>query len=488
VSRHLAVLLYGRHVADLEQTGGGQHHLHYRTDPGDTPLSIAMPLAGRSFRHQIVDPFLEGLLPERPAARDAMARQFGVSARNPFALLANMGLDCAGAVQFCAPDDVPDVLNHVGELTPLSDTDIATRLSRLRADPGSNWLAPREHWSLAGAQAKFALRHEGTAWYEATGAEPTTHILKPGVDGFRLQALNEHISLQTARRVGLSAAASRFEHFENEPALVVERYDRRRDATGALLRIHQENLCQATSTRPGDKYESSGGPQAVTVVELLRRHSRLADRQRNIEAFVAALALNILMRAPDAHAKNFSILLLGSTVRTAPLYDVASGAPYDSTTASGLRESAMAVGGRRAFTDITMRRWRVFARDAGLDPDAVIGQVGDLARRIPDALADAFAAERHTVGPICAPDRSNRRRRSLRRGVTVRRFVGPHHASSEPARPTIIASHQSVGSGTSGVNESYESPFVTVVGTKSRPVMPATSIASFTAPRTRCTG
>lgn len=391
--QHLAVLLYGQHVADLEQTQGGQHLLAYRDDPGTTPISLTMPLGDGPFKQRVVDPFLEGLLPERESAREAMSRELGVSARNPYALLATMGLDCAGAVQFCTDDEVADVLARRGTLHELGDDDIEKRLTELRTNSSASWLAPRERWSLAGAQAKFALRREGDTWYEATGAEPTTHIIKPGIDGFRSQALNEHISLQTARRAGLSAARSSFERFGTEPALVIERYDRRRNRNGALVRLHQEDLCQATGTYPSDKYESGGGPRAVGIIDLLRASSTRADRQDNLDSFVDALAFNVLIQAPDAHAKNYSILLLDSIVRLAPLYDVASGAPYDSTSQTGLRTAAMAIGGRREFTQIDLNRWRRFAGEAGLDPDAVVARVLALAERIPDAMADAFAAE-----------------------------------------------------------------------------------------------
>jgi serine/threonine-protein kinase HipA len=390
--RHLAVLLYGRHVADLEQTRGGRHLLHYRDDAGTTPISLTMPLGGGPFTQRVVDPFLEGLLPEREAAREAMARDFGVSPRNPFALLACMGLDCAGAVQFCSPSDVGDLSDRHGTLVRLTEADIAARLAELRGNPGASWLAPRERWSLAGAQAKFALRREGASCHEATGSEPTTHIIKPGVDGFRHQALNEHISLQTARRSGVPAADSSFEYFGDEPALVVERYDRRRNSQGTLVRLHQEDLCQATGTLPRAKYESQGGPRAVQVVELLRRHSRRREREAAVMAFVDGLIFNVLVRAPDAHAKNYSILLVEDVVRLAPLYDLASGAPYDSTRQTGLRDSAMAVGGRREFGRIDRGRWVRFAAEARLDPDVVVGRVRHLAERIPDAMADAFAA------------------------------------------------------------------------------------------------
>lgn len=316
----LAVLLDGDQVATLEQTGGGQHELTYDNRAiARTPLSLSMPLGAGPFRHRIVDPYLEGLLPERESTRESMGRSFGVSSRNPFALLRHMGLDCAGAVQFCAADEVASVRDRDGELIALTDSEIGARLRALRTDGRVSWLAPRERWSLAGAQAKMALRLQDGVWHEATGAQPTSHILKPGVEGFRLQALNEHLCLETARRLGLPAARTAWREFDGERALVVERYDRRVGPDGRMVRVHQEDLCQATSTYPRRKYESDGGPRASSVIELLRTRSTRRYRADNITAFLDALAFNVLIQAPDAHAKNYSVLLHGDAVRLAPL-------------------------------------------------------------------------------------------------------------------------------------------------------------------------
>lgn len=398
--RTLAVVMYGRHVADLHQTPGGQHTLTYVDTTTTTPVSLSMPVASATYTHRRVDPFLEGLLPDREDTRVAMGRQLDVNGRNPFALLSRMGLDCAGAVQFCPPTDVADVLARTGGLDPVDEGWLGKRLRSLRANPGASWRAPRERWSLAGAQAKFAVRREADAWFEPDGSEPTTHIVKPGVDGFRHQALNEHVCLDTAARAGLRAARSEFTEFDGEPALVVERYDRRRNAVGELVRLHQEDACQALSVRPRDKYESDGGPRAVDIVAVLRRHSTPRDADRNVADFVGALVFNYLIEAPDAHAKNYSVLLVADRVRLAPVYDVASAAPYDATEQIGLRLAAMAVGGERRFDKIAGVHWERFATEARLDTDLVIGRVRDLAARVPDAMSDAFTA----VGRSSAAD------------------------------------------------------------------------------------
>ena len=390
--RTLAVILYGQHAANLEQTAGGQHALTYTDTSAATPVSLSMPVAPVTYTHARVEPFLEGLLPDREETRQAMGRELGVNGRNPFSLLSRMGLDCAGAVQFCPPADVPDVLARQGGLDPVDDQWIGDRLRVLRSDSGASWKSPRERWSLAGAQAKFAIRQEGGRWFEPTGAEPTTHIVKPGVAGLRHQALNEHVCLDTATRTGLRAAWSAFTEFDGEPALVVERYDRRRDGSGALVRLHQEDACQASSVSPRDKYESDGGPRAVDIVTLLRMHSRPRDAGRNVTDFVDALVFSYLIEAPDAHAKNYSILLVVERVRLAPIYDVASAAPYDSTEQTGLRQAAMAVGRERRFGRVGRANWERFATEAKLDPEEVVDRVRVLAAKVPDAMSDAFSA------------------------------------------------------------------------------------------------
>lgn len=391
-ARTLAVVLYGHHVADLIQDRGGAHSLTYTDRSGSTPVSLSMPIQQPHHRHKVVEPFLEGLLPDRDDTRDAMGREFGVSGRNPFALLAHIGLDCAGAVQFAEADALTDVLERRGALSAVDDQEIGARLRALRSGASASWVASRERWSLAGAQAKLALRRgDDGSWYEASGSEPTTHIIKPGVIEFEMQALNEHVCLGAAARLGLPAAESSYVEFDGQPAIVVTRYDRQFTASG-LLRVHQEDLCQASGVSPRDKYESSGGPSAVDVVNLLRRHGHPSEQARNVERFTTYLVYNYLIGAPDAHAKNFSVLLIGDSVRLAPLYDVASGLPYNSTTQTGLNSAAMAIDGKRKFGHVEARHWIAFAAQTRQDGDEVLDTVRRIATELPDAMSDALSA------------------------------------------------------------------------------------------------
>lgn len=109
--------------------------------------------------------------------------------------------------------------------------------------------------------------------------------------------------------------------FKDEIAIVIERYDRQH-AGNEIIRVHQEDVCQALGLTPTKKYQNEGGPSPANIVELLRAYS--TDRVADVDTFVAVIGFNWLIAGTDAHAKNFSLLLSAPHVRLAPLYDVAS--------------------------------------------------------------------------------------------------------------------------------------------------------------------
>jgi serine/threonine-protein kinase HipA len=166
---------------------------------------------------------------------------------------------------------------------------------------------------------------------------------------------------------------------------VVTRYDRSFEEE-TILRVHQEDICQALSFPPVRKYQNEGGPAAADVTALLRKSMRPAIAGDAVKRFADALIWNWLIGGTDAHAKNYSLLLAGRTVRLAPLYDIASALPYG-THERKLR-LAMKIGGSY---DVYPRRntWPAAARELGLDPGALLDRVRELCERAPDAFADA---------------------------------------------------------------------------------------------------
>lgn len=383
-ARALDTYLHGRLIGTFTQDPQVQftyHPDHLR--PDSTPLSLSMPLSNATYRQSVALPWLDGLLPDSQDVRDRWGASFGVPGKNQFALLTHMGLDAPGAVQL-VPTGTP--VAGEGHLQSLDDRQLGRRLRDLGAEP-DNWTATGERWSLGGAQSKFALRWKD-GWHEAIGDEPTTHIFKPGVAGFRGQALNEHLTMTAARNLGLPAAETRYELFDGEPAIIITRYDRA-DVAGHILRAHQEDVCMALSVARGKKYESDGGPGAARILDLLRGSENSLE---NIHRFLDALVFNYLIGASDGHAKNYSILLKGRAVSLAPLYDLASSLPYDTAPDSGLRKLAMAVGGEKQFGQVRDENWDRLARRARIDTDWLRSRVRRLAMDLPDALHTAIAA------------------------------------------------------------------------------------------------
>lgn len=391
MSDSLAVLLEGSLAGTLTRSPGGRLRFDYDDDfrkrRDATPLSLSMPKQVRTHADRIVTPWLWGLLPDNDAVLARWARQFHASASSPFSLLATaVGADCAGAVQFVAPDDAERLLQHEGDVTWLSEDEVGERLRELRAD-STAWLGKSftGQFSLAGAQAKTALLLQDGRWGIPSGATPTSHILKPAVAGLDDHDLNEHLCLDAARRAGLVVAPTRVRRFGEESAIVVDRYDRAQVGE-RLVRVHQEDLCQALGFPPSRKYQNEDGPTPIQVVELLRTAMPPRAADDAVWRFVDALAWNWLIAGTDAHSKNYSLLLSGNDVRMAPLYDIASALPYG-THERKLR-LAMTLGGN--YDVFTYRNpWPRAADEIGVDADRVTARVAELAARAPDAFADA---------------------------------------------------------------------------------------------------
>lgn len=398
MSNSLAVLLDDRVAGTLTRASGGRLHFEYdeeyRERRNAVPLSLSMPTQIRSHEDRIVTSWLWGLLPDNEAVLARWARHFHASASSPFSLLATpIGEDCAGAVRFVASEEAEGFLERPGDVTWLTEDEVAERLRELKAD-ATAWLGRSftGQFSLAGAQAKTALLFQDGRWGVPSGATPTSHILKPAVAGFDDHDLNEHLCLDAARRAGLIVARTRVGHFGDESAIVVDRYDRVQ--IGArIVRVHQEDLCQALAVPPGQKYQNEGGPGPIQVVELLRNAMPARAADDAVWRFIDALAWNWLIAGTDAHAKNYSLLLAGNDVRLAPLYDVASALPYG-THEKKLR-LAMKLGGH--YDVFTYRDpWPRAAEELGVDTDTVIDRVRALAARAPDSFADAAATSEVT--------------------------------------------------------------------------------------------
>lgn len=396
--RRVGVLRYGRDRLRFE------YDATWREDRASFPLSLSMPLTRREHDDAVVRPFLSGLLPDNNEVLRRWGQRFQVSARNPFRLLSHVGEECAGAVQFIPPESAGRWLAGKAPdgVAWLADDELVERISDLVNDHSrARRIGDVGQFSLAGAQAKIGLYRdsESKRWGIPEGTTPTTHILKPNVGAFHHYEENEHFCLQLARRLGLQTARSWTERIGDIPVIIVERFDRAA-VGGRIVRIHQEDTCQALGRMPEIKYQNQGGPSASEIFELIRDNS--ARPQEDVERFLDALIYHWLIGGTDAHAKNHGFLLAGGgQIRLAPLYDLSSCLPYPRDILPKKAKLAMKIGGDYLLWKIGRDHWRKAAEEWKLDPALVTERLIRMASAMPEAaseVGEAIAAGSIPVG------------------------------------------------------------------------------------------
>ena len=362
------------------------------------PISRSLPLRAERYVGQPVIAVFENLLPDSDDIRRRVAERVGADGVDAYSLLARIGRDCVGALQFLAEGEEPgDNRMLTGE--PLSDAQIAAMLKDLGRTPLGIRAERDFRISVAGAQEKTALLFHDGQWVEPTGTTPTTHILKPAIgtlpNGMDLtdSVENEHFCLRLMAAFGLSVARTEITTFAGTKALVIERFDRLRARDGRLIRLPQEDCCQALSVPPTRKYQSEGGPGIVEICGLLQGSD---EPQRDRANFLKATVLFWLIGATDGHAKNFSIALMpGGRFTMTPLYDVLTVQP--SLDAGQLQTKdmklAMRAGKSRHYkvSEIQGRHFVETGLAAGFSREQVASIFTDIHTRAEQAFATVLA-------------------------------------------------------------------------------------------------
>jgi len=330
----LNVFLNGRLVGMLRRESTGAIDFRYAGEwlqwRGTFPVSLSLPLREDRYIGAPVINVFDNLLPDNDAIRKRVAERVGAEGTDAYSMLAALGHDCVGALQFL-PDGVDPGTPGSSEGKLVSKRDVAGIIENLTAAPLGLGEDEDFRISIAGAQEKTALLRKEGRWFKPIGTAATTHILKPqigrlpnGVD-LSNSVENEYLCLKLLEAFGVPAARAEIADFGERRTLIVERFDRLWARDGRLLRLPQEDICQALSVPPTRKYQSEGGPGVVEIVELLKGSDTPED---DIAVFLRACVVFWLIGATDGHAKNFSIFLgPGGRFRMTPLYDVLTAQP-----------------------------------------------------------------------------------------------------------------------------------------------------------------
>src|ERR1700756_307819 len=294
------------------------------------PVSLSLPLRKQPYVGAPVLAVFENLLPDNDNLRRQIAARARAGGTDAYSLLGAIGHDCVGALQFLPPEVQPTPAGAI-DAVPVSGREIGIILDNLATAPLGITEDESFRISIAGAQEKTALLRWNGRWCKPRGTTPTTHIFKPSIgklpNGVDLTSSveNEYLCLKILNALGLPAANAEMHTFGDKRVLIVERFDRLWTEDEELLRLPQEDSCQALSVPPSLKYESDGGPGITDILKLLRGSDEPLSDQRS---FLKTNLVFWLMGATDGHAKNFSIFLSpGGRFRMTPLYDVISAQP-----------------------------------------------------------------------------------------------------------------------------------------------------------------
>lgn len=367
-------------------------------DGGGFPVSIHLPLANGE-REIEAHGFFEGLLPEG-RVRVRICRQAGIDPKDDVGLLLAIGEDCAGALSILPPDKTPE--DDSGTPRQLTNEEFA-ELVRTTGETAQNISQGQQRFSLAGVQEKQALIHENGCYALPDRSHPSSHIIK--FETVPRVCIAEFTTHDMARRAGLPVVDTDFLVCASDdagddtrtPYLRIERFDRRRDESGRLRRLHQEDIIQALGEFSALKYQRDGGPGLGDVAKLLREHT--ANPAASLARLRDWQIFNYLAGNWDGHGKNLALSYeMGEAVPSlAPFYDLVAieflnlVRPH-----SCAREMAFLVGDNDVPEKVTRADWEAFSRDLGMPPKRTLARLEELATALPAIARETrqqFAAQ-----------------------------------------------------------------------------------------------
>ena len=381
------------------------------------PLSLSLPFTPGNAPHRgdKVRAYFENLLPDSKDIRERLARRFNTGSTNAFELLAEIGRDCVGALEIL-PEGATSAGTSPLQAQTLSEAQVAQILRGTTTMDAMGWGAEDDDFriSIAGAQEKTALLLQDGQWCLSHGNTPTTHIFKLPlglIGGMKLDMRgsveNEWLCSLILREFGLPVATCHPLQFEDVKVLVVERFDRawwtHPSGDSRLIRLPQEDMCQATGVPPEAKYEADGGPGMDRIFDVL---DGSMTREQDRRDFFKAQLLFWMLCATDGHAKNFSLFLRhGGRYQLTPLYDVLSAYPVLGEGPSKISpfkaKMAMAVRSRNAHwktQDIQHRHWLALGARHGVLTDQGHGVehlIDQIVERTPAVIAAVSARLPH---------------------------------------------------------------------------------------------
>lgn len=344
-------------------------------------ISHRLPVDVAPYSEEDFASFFRGLLPEGQVYAD-LARTYQVPRSDYLSIIEKLGCESVGALTLVSDGVNPE--EYKPRFEPLS----VSALDEMRRGPlpAAVHVASETRLSLAGAQSKVAWAlAEGISadsalesdWLVPLGTAPSSHIIKLSARGEEDIALNELACSLMARACGIDAAPVSLLPFLSG-AIAVERYDRiwvGEPGNRRLMRMHQEDFCQALGFAPYYKYQVEGVSYSYPAMCAALIDDACAAPRRDRVEFAKRLAFNYAVGNSDAHLKNSSLLYneAWTSRDIAPMYDVTCIPLTGYST-----RMAFDIGEHRELDDIDERDIMSIATDC----DAGLSEFDDVVREV----------------------------------------------------------------------------------------------------------
>lgn len=389
MAESLNVFINNRQLGILKKDGQGGMKFNYIPE-AERCLSLSLPLQKELFNNKNCRGFFNGLLPESEHTRAAIGRKYRINPKNDFSILQAIGYDCAGAVAFIDEKQLPPKEYYEIEYNQLSEKELVKYIKELPQKPLALGVKDMR-LSLAGAQDKTAVIFIDNKIGIPKENVPTTHILKPAIEGYYETVENEYLCMKAAQKAGIKVPDVQVRYADDTKYFLIERYDRK-ISDGKIKRIHQEDFCQAFNIPSAYKYQSEGGVDFKMCFEILRQTTRPAA---SIKQFIELMIFNYLIGNNDAHGKNFSILHLDSgKIELAPAYDIMCSQVYPELS----DKMAMKIGGHYEHDKILPRHFEKFAEDVAISYTQLKKNIKNQCEILPDIFKKTAKSFENTIG------------------------------------------------------------------------------------------
>jgi len=406
----LAIWLNGELVGHW-RIKSGIDELEYTNEwlrnPRGRPLSLSLPFTpgNQIIKGDKVSFYFDNLLPDSRDIRERLARKFNTTSVKTFDLLVELGRDCVGAIQLLQEGKSPQNIQRIA-YKPLDDSQVAELLGNVvNSSPLGQINDDNDlRISLAGAQEKTALLWHNNQWCEPLDETPTTHIFKlpMGLVGnmkadMHSSVENEWLCSKIMAEFDIPIAHCDVGTFGDKKALIVERFDRKLSADGSwIIRLPQEDFCQAAGLSSLLKYQNDGG---LSIDDCMKLLSNSDNAKIDKQHFFKSQIIFYLLAATDGHGKNFSITHLpNNQYKLTPLYDVLSIHPLIGNKANQIAKQkvkmAMAIRGSKNYYHLHKIQYRHFitqGKSVGFTEQEVIGIINDVISNVESVINNVSA-------------------------------------------------------------------------------------------------